>query len=215
MFAERSNVMVADGPVPPLSEIHLLATDEPRRGLFRFFPPATRSELWGGSIFLILSLLGAAWVLKCRAEALDLEHDSVIVDGKVLRLWKTKPKNRTYFRVEYEYPASLKAGTPMFRDTAEVDEQQFNGLKEGGPIAVKVCRTDPSNHQVVGESPRVFLNKAAMVFCLGLIALLALAGVIMLWWWWISRRKAGCARLFVGYGVFVLDVKSASKRTCA
>ena len=189
--------MATDDPIPSRSEIHLFATGGPRRGLFRLFPPATRSELWGGLAFLVLSLLGAPWVLKCRSEALALEQDSVNVEGKVVRLWRTKPKNRTHYRVEYEYPAPPEAHPAVFRDKAELDEQHFIRLKEGGPIAVKVCRTDPANHQVVGESPRVFLDTAATVFCLGLLALLALAGVINLWWWWISRREPGPTQGFV------------------
>jgi hypothetical protein len=176
----EENSMATDEPVLSRSEIHLFETGEPRRGLFRFFPPATRSELWGGLAFLVLSLLGTACVLKCRAEALALEQDSVNVEGRVVRLWTTKPKNRTYFRVEYEYPAQPNADTPTFQDKAELDEQHFQRLKEGGPIAVKICRTDPANHQVGGESPRVFSSTAATLVCLGLIALLALAGATML-----------------------------------
>ena len=189
--------MATDHPIPSRSEIHLFATGESPRGLFRFFPPATRSELWGGLAFLVLSLLGAAWVLKCRFEALALQQDSVNVEGKVVRLWMTKPKNRTYYHVEYQYPAPPEGDTPLFRDKAELDEQHFIRLKEGGPITVKVCRTDPANHQVVGESPRVFSSTAAMLFSLGLLALLALAGVLMLWWWWICRLKPGPAQVFV------------------
>jgi hypothetical protein len=38
---------------------------------------------------IILSLLGAAYAVKCRSEALALEQDSVTVEGKVLHLRQT------------------------------------------------------------------------------------------------------------------------------
>jgi hypothetical protein len=193
----KENSMATDDPVLSHSEIHLFATGEPRRGLFRLFPPATRSELWGGLACVVLALLGAAGVLKCRADALALEQDSVNVEGKVVRLWTTKPKNRTYFHVEYEYPARAEADTPTFQDKAELDEQHFHCLEVGGPIAVTVCRTVPANHQVVGESPRVFSSTSATLFCLGLLALLAVMGAIMLWLWWLCRRQPQAAQVFV------------------
>jgi hypothetical protein len=149
-------------------------------------------------------------VLKCRAEALALEQDSVTVEGKVVQLWTTRLKNRTCFQVAYEYPARPEADGPPFRDTAEVDEQHFRQLIEGAPIALKVCRTDPANHQVVGEPPRVFSSTAATLLCLGFLALLALAGVIMLWWWWICRRKPGATQLFVLFRFSSWGIKSVS-----
>jgi HNH endonuclease len=71
---------MADDPMPSRSEIHVVATSEPRRGQWRWFPPATQAELWTGLVFIILPLFGAAWVIHCRSEALALERDSITVE---------------------------------------------------------------------------------------------------------------------------------------
>jgi hypothetical protein len=189
--------MAIDDPVPSSSGIFLVRTSEPRRGLFGLFPPATRTELWGGLAFLGLSLLGAAWVLWCRSQALALEQDSVHVEGTVVRLWTTRPKGRTYYRVEYEYTAPSRPGTPLYRHEAEVDKGHFDQLQVGGPIDVKVCRTDPANHQVAGEAPRVLASAVVLYACLGLLTLLALGGIVNLWWWWIWRRRPPPRQVFV------------------
>src|SRR5262245_6206196 len=101
----------------------------------------------------------------------------------------TRAKKGWRYCVEYDYPALPEAGPPTFRNKTELPREYFDPLKEGGPIATKVCRTDPANHQVAGQPPRTFSSTAATLFCLGLLALLALAGAINLWWWWVSRRK--------------------------
>jgi hypothetical protein len=188
---------------PPMNPFHpearylMVATAELLRSLCRFLPPATRSEFWGGLAFLAVSLLGTAWVLKCRAEALALEQDSVNMKGKVVRLWMTKVKSHRHYWVEYEYPASPEAEARTLQDRTELSEEHFDRLKEGGPITVKVCRADPANHQAVGERPRLFSSIAALLFCLGLFALPALAGVINLGWWCICRGQPRPAQVFV------------------
>jgi hypothetical protein len=193
--------MTADGPISSHREIHFFATCEPRRGLFRFFPPATRAELWCGLAFIVLSLLGAAWMIQCRFQALALERDAVTVEGTVVRLWVTTNKGSVIHHVAYEYPAPPGEEARTFQGKTKLPEEHIAFLKQGGPIAVKVCRTDPANHQVVGESGRVLASTAAFALCLGLLAVLALAGAVNLWWWWISYRKSGPAK------VFILDMK--------
>ena len=189
--------MAADAPVSHHTEIRLFATGEPPRGMYRLFPPATRTELWAGVGFLAVALFGAAWVLKCRFDALALEQDPVIVEGKVVQLWKAPNRRRWHCYVRYEYPAPPQMGAHVFRNETELAEQHFNRLQEGGPVAVKVCRTDPANHQVVGEGARIFSSSAALFLCLGILALLAAAGVFNLWWWWVSCGKPAPARVYV------------------
>src|SRR5262245_45570644 len=173
------------------SEIHVFATVEPRRGLFGLFPPATRAELWTGLVFLVLSLLGAAWVLKARSDALALGHDSVNVEGKVLQLWKTQARRGWRHHVEYEYSAPPQINAHIFRNQTELPEEHFKRLSEGGPIAVKVCRANPANHHVAGDCPRIYSDTVATVFALGALGLLALGGAINLWWWSVSCRSRG------------------------
>ena len=176
----------------------MFATGEPPRGMYRFFPPATRAELWGGLAFILLPLLGAVWVLKCRSEALALEHHSVNIEGKVVRLWVINDvKKRPHFHVEYEYDAPAQADLSVFRDELEVRERRFTEFQVGGPISLRVCQADPANHQVVGTPPRILLSRAATLFCLGILSLLALAGTFMLWWWWVSSGKSGATEVIV------------------
>src|SRR4029453_1470132 len=125
----------------------------------------------------------------CRASALALENDPVHVQGKVLRLWTTNENNGRHYRVEYAYSAPPGADSRHFQNKTELPKEIFNRLKEDGPIAVKVCRTDASNHQVLGERPRAYLDNASLRQTLGILALLAGAGAINLWWWWVSRRE--------------------------
>jgi hypothetical protein len=193
--------MAADTPMTSRSEIHLFATAQPRRGLFRFLPPATHAELGLGLALIVLSLLGAVYVIRCRSDALTLEQDSVTVEGKVLRLQTTRGKGGWGYRVEYEYPGPPETESQVFRNETRLPKEHFAPLREGAPIAVQVSRTDPANHQVVGEGPRAFSNTAAMPFALGLLALLALAGGINLWWWWVSRRNPRTAQIVVVYAV--------------
>jgi hypothetical protein len=188
--------MAIDNPMPAQISLRLFRAGQPPRGLYRFFPPATRTEFWAGSILVALALLGTAWVTKCRCEALALEQESVNIEGKVVRRWTTQERRRVRYRVEYEYPASGEVDGRVFRDWTELPEEYFKRLQDGGPISVTVCRTDPGNHQVTGEAPRVFSSSAAMYFCLGVLAVLALAGVLNLAWWWISYGKPGPAQDF-------------------
>jgi hypothetical protein len=181
--------MPADDPFLARSEIRVFATVEPRRGLFGLFPPATRAELWTGLVFLVSSLLGAAWVLKARSDALALEHDSVNVEGKVLQLWKTQARRGWRHHVEYEYSAPPQINAHILRNQTELPEEHFNGLNEGGPIAVKVCRTNPANHHVAGDRLRIYSDAVATAFALGLLGLLALGGAINLWWWLVCSRS--------------------------
>jgi hypothetical protein len=196
-------IMPADGPVPSHWEIHVFAAGEPRRGLFRLFPPATRAELWGGLALIVLSILGDAGVIKCRSQAPALERDAVTVEGRVLRLWITTGKG-SGLQVAYEYLPPTDSEARTIQGETKIDNEHFVRLKEGGSVAVRVCRTDPSNHQVLGEPPRVLASAAAFTFTIGLLALPALAGVVNLWWWWISGRKS------VQTQIFVLDDKNVS-----
>jgi hypothetical protein len=132
---------------------------------------------------------------------LALERDSVIVEGKVLRL-RTNAHRRYGHHVAYEYSAPPELEARTFQgETNRLPKEHFDRLKEGGPIAVTICRTDPANHQVFGEPPRSFASAAALAFSLGILALLGLAGVINLWWW-VSRGRDRPAQ------VLVLDLKS-------
>src|SRR5262245_48231486 len=97
--------MATNDPVPSRRENHMFATNELLVGLCRLFPPATRAELWGGLAFIVVSLFGTAWVIKCRFEALALERDAVIIDGTVVRLWVTTGRGSGLHHVAYEYPA--------------------------------------------------------------------------------------------------------------
>jgi hypothetical protein len=188
--------MSVENPVTSGMAIQLVATSPPPRGLFRFLPPATRAELWGGIAFLTLALLGAAWVLKCRSDALALERDNVTVSGKVLRLWVSTGKG-SHKHVAYQYPAPSDAETRTFHDDSQISDEAFARLKEGGPIAVKVCRTDPTIHQIAGGSGPAMASTAAMYLCLGVLAFLALMGVINLGWWWKCRRNPPPAQFVV------------------
>jgi hypothetical protein len=141
-------------------------------------------------VLLSLALLGAAGVSKARLDAQALEHDSLIVEGKVLRLWVTTGKGAGR-HVAYEYPASLEREAGMLRGETTLSRVYFDPLKEAGPIAVKVCRTNAPNHQVIGEPPRTFASLAAVAIALGLLALVGLAGVVNLLWWWLCRQTPG------------------------
>jgi hypothetical protein len=182
--------MADQNPIRFDIKMYLFATAAPHRGLFRLLPPATRAELWAGLVLIGLSLLGTAWLLKCRSDTLALEQDSVTVKGRVLRLWITTGKGAS-FHVAYEYPASTGGDAQVFRNEIVMSEKRFDALKEGGPIAVMVCSTNPANHQVVGERPRTWSSSAAVLLYLGFLALLTLAGVVNLGWWWVSCRKPG------------------------
>jgi hypothetical protein len=153
--------------------------------------------LWAGLIFLALAPIVTVAVFKYRFEALALEEDSVLVEGKVAHLWIASFRRSVHYQVEYEYSSPPAADAQIFRNQTEIGEQYFKRLHEGGPIAVKVCCTDVAKHQVVGEPPRVFSSVAAMFVCLGVAAVLAMAGAANLGWWWICRRQIRPDRVFV------------------
>ena len=185
------------------AEIRRLPAGESSRGSFKYLPPATRAELVLGSALIALSLLGVWWAFQCRSAALALERDSVIVEGKVLRLWVTRGKSHTH-HVAYDYPAAPQAGAPGLQGEDELAEKLFNRLEEGGPIAVTVCRTDPANHRVSGGRPRAFSEAWSFPGALGVLSALALAGAINLWWWWACRRWRR------GEHLWVLDVNGGN-----
>ncbi|HKB05639.1 MAG TPA: DUF3592 domain-containing protein [Gemmataceae bacterium] len=180
--------MAADDQAESRVEVHVIATGEPPRGFGQLFPPGTRTELWAGVGLIVASLLGAAWVLHLRFEALALERDPVRVEGTVVRQWVTKENNGRHYRVEYEY--ATEAGGRVYRDETQLLEGHYNLLREGGPIAVNVCRTDPANHQVIGGRSPTFASETPVRVSLGLLGLLGLGGAVNLWWWWVSRGKA-------------------------
>jgi hypothetical protein len=152
----------------------------------RYFPLGGPEELWGGLVLIIVPALLAAWAGKCRSEAIALEQDPVTVEGKVLRLWTTPGKGSRIPHVAYEYPAPPGLEPQTFQGEGRIKDALFARLKEGGPITVKVCRTDPGNHQVVGEFPPR-LSSTSFAVWLGILALPALGGINCLWWWWVCR----------------------------
>ena len=176
------------------SEIHLSPAGNSLRGLFRFLPPASRAELLLGSMLIVLSLLGTWWTLRCRADALALERDSAIVEGHVVQLWVTHGKGQHYW-VAYEYPATLNAGAAALQGEVGMPKECFDRLKVGGPVAVKVCRTDPTNHLVLGARPRMASDPAVVAAAMVILALIALAGIINVAWWRICRRTQWVSRL--------------------
>jgi hypothetical protein len=199
--------MAAQDPVPFVSDPSPPAP-EPSGFISRHFPPATWVELLAGLMFLALSLLAAYWVAKSRYDVLALDRNSALVEGKVLRLWKTATKGGWQHRVEYEFTVPWGDELRTIRDQTIVPEENFNGLQEDGPIAVVVCRTDAANHQVIGEHARLFATDTAMVFSLAIVTLFATAGGINLWWWWVSRRMPRQAQ-FVILGVRVVESRAS------
>jgi len=180
-----------------LGEIDLHATSWPRSVMARLFPPATRTELWAGLALVVLSVLGAVWVVKCRSNALALEQNSRTVAGNVVRLWMTEAKKGWRYHVEYEYIAPSEVVLHPLRNEAELPKDYFERLREGGSIAVQVCRSDPANHQVVGAHPPVFSSASATFVYLSILTLLALSGTINLWWWWVSHRGPRRAQVWI------------------
>jgi len=196
--------MAPQEPVLFRRDIYLVATSQPRHWFARFFPPATRLELWGGIGFILVAVIGAVWVMKCRSDALALERDPVTIDGTVLRKWVTYGKGAGKY-VAYEYTADTESGVPRtIHGDARVNESHFERLKVGGPIGITACRTDPANHVVVGGPGRIFSSSGAVVACLCFLAFLALVGAVNLWWWWVCRRMPRRTQ------VLVVDATSAS-----
>jgi hypothetical protein len=120
--------MAAEEPLGFSAEIRQLPAGASLRGMFRFLPPATCAELLLGSALIVLSLLGAGWAFKCRFDALALEQDSAIVEGKVVRLWITHGKGQHY-RVAYQYPAAADAGARVLQDEAELPRSISTGCR--------------------------------------------------------------------------------------
>jgi hypothetical protein len=150
------------------------------------FPLGGPEELWGGLALVIIPALLAALAIKWRSEAIALEQDPVTVEGKVLRLWTTPAKGSRTPHVAYEYPAPPGSAPQTFQGEGRIKDALFARLKEGAPITVKVCRTDPGNHQVVGEFPPR-LSSTSFTVWLVILALPALGGINCLWWWWVCR----------------------------
>ena len=180
--------MAPQEPVLFQQDVFLVARSQPRHWFARFFPPATRMELWGGIFFILIAIMGAVWVMKARSDALALERDPVTIDGTVLRKWVTHGKGAGKY-VAYEYTAATEGGAQRtFHGDARVNDTYFERLKVGGPIGIAACRTDPANHFAVGGPGRVFSSGLAVVVSLGVLAFLALVGAVHLWWWWVCRR---------------------------
>jgi hypothetical protein len=135
---------------------------------------------------IVFSLFGAKWAFQLRSDALALEADSVIVEGRVVRFWITHGKG-THHHVAYQYPATADAGARLLQGEAVLPERQIVQLEVGGPLPVKVCRSDPANHLVPGATQRAFSHPAELPIALGFLAMLALAGAVNLGWWWIGR----------------------------
>jgi len=169
------------------AQIRVVSAGELSRGLFRYLPPATSAEFLLGAALIVLSLLGAGWAFQRRADALALERDSIIVEGKVVKLWITHGKG-VHFRVTYQYPESGDLATLMFQGEDALPEREFHQLDVGGPLAVKVCPADPANHLIHGARPRPFSNPAGFPIALAVLVAMALAGIINLGWWWACRR---------------------------
>src|SRR5262245_48697321 len=196
--------MAPQEPVLYRRDICLVATTQPRHWFSRFFPPATRLEFWGGIGFILVAIVGAIWVMKCRSDVLALERDPVTIDGTVLRKWVTSGQPAGKY-VAYEYTADTESRVPRtIHGDARVNDAYFERLKVGGPIGITVCRTDPANHEVVGGPGRIFSSSGAVVACLCFLAFLALVGAVNLWWWWVCRRAPRHTQ------VSVFDVTSSS-----
>ena len=185
----------------------MVATSRPRHWFARYFPPATRMELWGGIVFILIAIIGAAWVMKCRSDAVALEQDPVTIDGTVVRKWVTYGKGAGKY-VAYEYRADVEAEAPRtFHGDARVNDAYFERLKVGGPIGITACRTDPGNHYVVGGPGRIFSSFDAVIVSLCCLAFLAIVGAVHLWWWSVCRRMPRHTQVLVAGQ---LDVTSHS-----
>jgi hypothetical protein len=189
--------MALEDPIQYHRELHLVAITQARHWFGRFVPPATRAELWGGLGFILVSIVGAIWVMKCRSDALAFEQDNVTVEGTVLRKWVSAGKGQTKY-ITYEFTAGPEGEAPrMIHGNTIVNGAYFERLKPGSPISIQMCRTDPANHEVVGGQGHLFSSGGAVLVCLGVLALLALAGAINLWWWWVCRRLTFRTQVFV------------------
>src|SRR5262249_28449960 len=117
--------MAPQEPVLFRRDIYLVATGQRRHWFSRFFPPATRLELLGGSGFILVAIIGAVWVLKCRSDALALERDPVTVDGTVVRKWVTYGKGAGKY-IAYVYTAATEGEGPRtFHSDARVNDAHF------------------------------------------------------------------------------------------
>jgi hypothetical protein len=164
-------------------EMHLDAASTPYRGSARTAPRATSAGFWCGLGLVFLSIIGAACLIKARSDAVALERDSTIVEGRVLARWVDGRRHV----IAYVYHAPN--GT-VHSSEARVTPEHYAGLRVEGSISVKVCRSDPANHQVVGAFPRVFSTRATVPFYTGVLIVLAAVGVTCLWLWWASACRA-------------------------
>src|SRR5262245_52404315 len=165
-------------------------TRGPPHLLWQSWPPASRAELLLGSALIAFSLLGTAYVLKGRFDALALERDAVAVQGKVLQLWVTRGKGGRAFHVQYEFRAATDDGTRVVKHESTLPEKYFDRLRVGEAIAVTYCRTSPANHLIEGGTPPPLADGRAVAAALGTLAMLAAAGAINLSAWWATRRRA-------------------------
>jgi hypothetical protein len=120
----------------------------PAGGSPRTLPDGTSvssAELLLGLALVLLSLLGTWHVLKGRSDALALERDPVVVQGKVLGLWVTTGKGAAH-RVRYEYSAATDNGLLVQRQETNVPEKYYLRLEVGGPVPVVYCRANPAHH---------------------------------------------------------------------
>jgi hypothetical protein len=150
--------------------------------------PVSRAELLLGLALILLSLLGTWYVFKCRSDALALEGDPVVVQGKVLALWVTTGKG-SHHHVRYEYAASTEDGLLVQRGEAYVSEKDYRRLEVGGPVPVVYCRTNPANHVLKCLPAGMSANWWAVLVYLVMMGLLAAAGCINLWAWWVARAR--------------------------
>lgn len=148
---------------------------------------ASRSELLLGLFLVGLSLIGAWYSCKCRADFLALEQDPVVVEGQVLKLWATGRKGRTYHLL-CEYPVQTDSGASIVEREVCVRQETYGQLRVGEPVVVRYCRADSANFLVEGQVSRVFSSAGALVAALIVLGLVALLGCINLWEWWATRR---------------------------
>ena len=113
----------------------------------------------------------------------------MIVEGKVLRLWTSRGKG-THHHVAYAYAAVADSGERVLQGEDTIPATEFNRLEIGGPLAVKVCRTDPVNHIIPMARARAFTDPWGFPIALIFLGILGLAGIVNLGWWWACRGPA-------------------------
>src|SRR5947209_5792520 len=126
----------------------------PPRGSFQNLSPIAMAGLGVGVLLILIALIGAQWAWQRRSAAQALQTDSTITTGKVTRLWVTGPE----YHVAYQYPTNERT----IDGESEIAEREYKRLEVGGPVAVKVCRSDPALHLVHGARPPAFSGAAAL-----------------------------------------------------